>query len=80
MAGERSSVYFSINPLLGRLKSDGAGFRLGWNALVEWHDDTRMTMGVMSRLPDFDHRCRPNTDCIASYANLPATILVLGFC
>jgi hypothetical protein len=53
---ERSSVLFSVNPLLGRLESHGLGFRLGWNALVEGHDDTRITSRVISRLPDFDHR------------------------
>jgi len=56
MAGEGSSVNFSIDPLLGRLERDGLGFRLGGNALVEGHHDTRITPRVISRLPDFDHR------------------------
>jgi len=55
-ADERSSIYFSVDPLPGRLESDGLGFRLGGNALVEGHDDTRIIPRVISRLPDFDHR------------------------
>jgi len=55
-AGEQSAVSCPVNPLLGNLKSHGLGFRLRWNALVEWHDDTGMTTRVLSRFPDLDHR------------------------
>jgi len=51
-----SSPYFAIDPFLGRLKGNGLGFRLRWNALVEWHDDPGVSMGVVSGLPDLDHR------------------------
>jgi hypothetical protein len=55
-AGEGSSVFFSIDPFLGRLERHGLGFRLGGNALVKWDDDTRIAPRVISGLPDFDHR------------------------
>jgi len=51
-----SSAYLAINPSLGSLKSDGLGFRFRRNALVERHDDTGVTMRVVSRLPHLDHR------------------------
>ncbi len=51
-----SSACFAINPLLGRLKRNGLGFRFRWNTLVKWHDDTGMTTRGVSRLPDLDHR------------------------
>ncbi len=50
------SVYIAVNPALGSLKSDGLGFRFRRNALVERHDDTGVTMRVVSRLPHLDHR------------------------
>lgn len=51
-----SSARLAINPFLSRLKRNGQGFRLRWNALMEWHDDTGMTIRVVSRLSDLNHR------------------------
>jgi hypothetical protein len=78
-ASGESSADCSINPLLGRVESNGLRCRLRGNTFGKRHDDSYVATRVLSRLPHFNHRRPPSTGWIARNTNLPAAMLMLRF-